>query len=68
MGMQGTMDYPNLTSFIKSEGRSLAKGPIALLLLGMMSKLKQHRTTTLNWGSNTSLYPPNHFLKLMRIL
>ena len=27
------MDYPNLTSFIKSEGRSLAKGPIALLFV-----------------------------------
>ena len=27
------MDYPNLTSFIKSEGRSLAKGPIALLFI-----------------------------------
>lgn len=68
MGMQGTMDYPNLTSFIKSAGRSSAKGPIALLFMGMMSKLKQHRTTTLNWGSNTSLYSPNHVLKLMRII
>jgi hypothetical protein len=29
--MQGTMDYPNLTSFIKSEGSGLSKGPIALL-------------------------------------
>ena len=27
------MDYPNLTSFIKSEGGSLAKGPIALLFI-----------------------------------
>ena len=27
------MDYPNLTSFINSEGRSLAKGPIALLFI-----------------------------------
>ena len=27
------MDYPNSTSFIKSEGRSLAKGPIALLFI-----------------------------------
>ena len=27
------MDYPNLRSFIKSEGRSLAKGPIALLFI-----------------------------------
>ena len=27
------MDYSNLTSFIKSEGRSLAKGPIALLFI-----------------------------------
>lgn len=25
------MDYPNLTSFIKSEGSCLSKGPIALL-------------------------------------
>ena len=31
--MQGTKDYPNLRSFIKSEGRSLAKGPIALLFI-----------------------------------
>ena len=31
--MQGSMDYPNLTSFIKSEGGSLAKGPIALLFI-----------------------------------
>ena len=56
MGMQGTMDYPNLTSCIKSDGRSLAKGPIALLLLRMMSKLKQYWTTTLKWGSNKSLF------------
>ena len=27
------MEYPNLTSFIKSEGRSLAKGPIVLLFI-----------------------------------
>ena len=27
------MDNPNLTSFIKSEGQSLAKGPIALLFI-----------------------------------
>ena len=27
------MDYSNLTSFIKSEGRSLAEGPIALLFI-----------------------------------
>ena len=31
--MQGAIDYLNLTSFIKSEGRSLAKGPIALLFI-----------------------------------
>ena len=31
--MQGSMDYPNLTSFIKSEGRGLAKEPIALLFI-----------------------------------
>lgn len=68
MGMQGTMDYPNLTSFIKSEGRSLAKGPIALLLLGMMSKLKQHWTTTLIWGSNKSSFWPNHSPMLMKTL
>ena len=27
------MDYPNLTSFIKSEGGSFAKGPVALLFI-----------------------------------
>ena len=31
--MQDTMDYPNLTSFIKSEGRNLDKEPIALLII-----------------------------------
>ena len=31
--MQGAMDYPNLTSYIKSEGHSLAGGPIALLFI-----------------------------------
>jgi hypothetical protein len=31
--MQGAMDHPNLTSFIKSQGRSLTKGPIALLFI-----------------------------------
>ena len=31
--MQGAIDYLNLTSFIKSEGRSLAKGPLALLFI-----------------------------------
>ena len=66
--MQGSMDYPNLTSFIKSEGRSLAKGPIALLFIEDDVEVETTLGTTLNWGSNKSSFWPNHSPKLMRIL
>ena len=68
MGMQGTMDYPNLTSFIKSEGRSLAKGPIALLFVEDDVEVETTLDHHIKLGFKQTLFWPKHFLKLMTIL
>lgn len=61
------MDYPNLTSFIKSEGRSLAKGPIALLFIEDDVEVETTLNHHIKLGSNKSSFWPNQSPKLMRI-
>ena len=62
------MDYPNLTSFIKSEGRSVAKGPIAPLFIEDDVKVETTLDHHIKLGFNQSLFWPNRFQMLTTTL